>query len=434
MSQRVDIVDYDPKWPIWYEEEKQRVLEAIGHKVVAVEHIGSTSVSGLGAKPIIDMMAGVQGPAEADQCIPLLRRIGYTSFTPEPDNPDHYYCCGKGPHSIGYHLHLVRFKSQEWEKHLIFRDYLRIRRSVAQEYYELKKKLARRHDSDRAGYTSAKASFIQSALSQAHEYIGIGQFGPAYQSMLENDTHAPGSVDRTLAEQMVKLCCETAEYLYSVHTRTQILYRRGSRPQLELYVGSMIDRSSSNEKTVERIAQFTSQLQEKAESNLDKVRIGGLEEDIIGRGSDWCTDLARVSCVLCQVAELPARLVTLVDVEKAYSAHVITEVYRFGVWGAVDSTTNVVYRHEGGNPATTWELMNDPELLELHWRRESTPYTNKGQFRTAAISNYFVWQWKEYDYTASGINDYYRSILEMADKGWPGGLRWLHGEERHNIT
>jgi transglutaminase-like putative cysteine protease len=261
-------------------------------------------------------------------------------------------------------------------------------------------------------------------------FRGIKQFGQAYGVMLENDSHAPGSVDRVLMQEMVKLCSETSGYLYSAHTPIEVLYERGTRPKLESYVENLTAQAASDEEVVEEISQFTSRLQEKAEQDLDKVRIGGLEEEIIERGSDWCTDLARVGCVLCQIVGLPSRLVTLVDVEKPYSGHVIIEVYRAGVWGAVDSTTNVVYRHASGNPATTWELMNDPKLIGLHWRDESTPYTNIGQFRAAAISNYFVWQWKEYNYTVSGVNGYYRLILEMADKGWPDGLRWLHGEDR----
>lgn len=163
----VVIVEYDPQWPMLFEEEKARVLEVTGNKVLAVEHIGSTAVPGLGAKPIIDMMAGVQGLAEADQCILLLRKIGYTSFTPEPQDSDHYYCCGKGPHSVGYHLHLVRFKSHEWEKHLLFRDCLRNHSEVAQQYYELKKELAARYHSNRGTYTKTKTSFIESVIAKA---------------------------------------------------------------------------------------------------------------------------------------------------------------------------------------------------------------------------------------------------------------------------
>jgi len=261
-------------------------------------------------------------------------------------------------------------------------------------------------------------------------FRGTGQFGPAYQVMLENDSHALGSVDRVLMEQMVKLCSQTVGYLYATYTPLRILYRKGTRPKLDLYVQAITAESSSDEETVEGIARFTSRLQEKAEEDLDKMQIGGIEEEIIERGSDWCTDLARVGCVLYQIAGFPSRLVTLADIEKAYSGHAITEVYRAEVWGAVDPTTNVVYSHPGGKPASTWDLMNDPQLVGRHWRGKTTPYTNRGQFRAAAISNYFVWRWKNYDYTVSGVNDYYRSILKMAEKGWPGGLRWLHGEDK----
>jgi len=230
-------------------------------------------------------------------------------------------------------------------------------------------------------------------------------------------------------EEMVKLCPETVDFLYSSYTSVEVQYEKGIRPELESYIQNITSEASDWD-VVERIAQFTSSLQEKAEQDLDKVQVGGMEEEIIERGSDWCTDLARVGCVLCQVAGFPSRLIALINPKKAYCGHVIIEVYRTGVWGAVDPTTNVIYRYQNGKPATTWQLMNDPKLVEQHYRDESTPYTSPDWFREAAITNYFVWRWKEYDYTASGVNDYYRSILEMSEKGWPGGQRWLHGEDR----
>jgi len=85
--------------------------------------------------------------------------------------------------------------------------------------------------------------------------------------------------------------------------------------------------------------------------------------------------VARVGCALCQVAGFPARIVYLVDTEKAYSGHVIIEVYRAKVWGAVDPLTNVIYRHPGGEPASTWDLINNPRLIQSHSIGKSTPYT-----------------------------------------------------------
>jgi hypothetical protein len=71
--------------------------------------------------------------------------------------------------------------------------------------------------------------------------------------------------------------------------------------------------------------------------------------------------------------------------------------------------------------------MSKPELSEAH---QEWLYSRPEQFRAAAVSNYFIWERENYDYTVSPINEYYRAVLEMARKGWPGGMRWLHGEER----
>ena len=260
-------------------------------------------------------------------------------------------------------------------------------------------------------------------------YRGIGQFGKAYKVMLENDAHAPGSVDRLLADEMIRLCPETAEYLYSGYTPTRIYYKKGMRPVLEEYVEKVTPGSNSSEEAVQAITLFTSGLQVNAPADLDSVQFGGTEEDIIARGSDFCTDIARVGCVLYQVAGFPCRIVYLFNTGQAYSGHVIIEAYRTGAWGAIDPLTNVVYYHPDGKPASAWDLMTNPVLIECHGKNKTTPYTTVGQFRGVAISNYFVWEREEYDYTVSGINRYYRSVLEMEEQGWPGGLRWINGEE-----
>ena len=268
--------------------------------------------------------------------------------------------------------------------------------------------------------------------SDISRYQGTGQFGRAYQFMLEHDSHALGSVDRVLTEKMVRLCPETAPYLYGGYTVTCPPRREAGRPDLERRTGETIAGCRMAEDKIEKIVAFTSGLEKAVEGEvLDEMKIGGLEEEIIARGSDWCTDVARVACVLCQLARLPARMVMLFDLGNAYSGHEIIEVYRDDVWGTVDSSTATVYRDGDGSPATTWELMNRPELIESHRREDGRlpAYTRQEQFRGAAISNYFVWDWKDYDYTVSGVDDYYLSILEMSEKGWPGGLRWLHGED-----
>jgi len=260
-------------------------------------------------------------------------------------------------------------------------------------------------------------------------FTGTGAFGRAYRVMMERDAHAPSSVDRVLASKMVRLCDETAEYLYASFTPLQAQYDQGTRPELEAIVDSICPDGSGPEERLAAIVEFTRRLGDRAEDDLQKAPFGGTEEEIIARGSDWCTDVARVACVLCQVAGFPCRIVYLFDLDQAYSGHVIVEAYRRERWGALDSSTGVVYAAGRGLPASVWDLMNSPALVEAHGKDPRAFYTTVGQFRAAAIANYFARDSQRYDYTVSGINDYYLSILTMSEKGWPGGLRWLHDED-----
>ncbi len=260
-------------------------------------------------------------------------------------------------------------------------------------------------------------------------FMGSAQFGPAYQMMFDNDTHAPGSVDRVLTEQMVRLCSETETYLYTEYTPIEVSYIKGSRVKLEACIEELTADGVSSDGRIECIVQFTARLADKiADETIDAMIFGGTEEEIIDRGSDWCTDIARVACSLCQIVGIPCRIINLCDTNQAYNGHVIIEAYRNGKWGAVDSSTAVVYKYSDGSPASTWDLMNQPSLIESH--QGPTAYcTSVGQFTGTAIVNYFVWQGNDFDYTSSSINDYCRTILEMSGRGWPGGFRWLHGED-----
>jgi len=163
----VVIVDYDPQWPILYEDEKGRILDAVGHVIVAIEHIGSTAVPGMGAKPIIDIMVGVSHLADAHQCIEPLRSIGYEYLPEHGDSTLGWRYFDKGPAEARIHLHMVELASEFWERHLLFRDFLRDHPQVAQEYEQLKRGLAAEYGSDRAGYAEAKTSFIRSVEARA---------------------------------------------------------------------------------------------------------------------------------------------------------------------------------------------------------------------------------------------------------------------------
>ncbi|MFH1569693.1 MAG: transglutaminase domain-containing protein [Gemmatimonadota bacterium] len=261
-------------------------------------------------------------------------------------------------------------------------------------------------------------------------YRGLGQLGPAYRAMLERDAHAPGSVDRVLAARMVRLCAATAPVLYGDLARSVSGYRRGSRPRLEAALAPALAGTATAEERVQAIVDLTRGQAAAGDAvPIEELVLGGTEEEILGRPTDWCTDLARLACALCQVAGIPARLVLLFDTEKAYSGHVIIEARRQGVWGAADAVTGLCYVAES-RPVTTWELMKDPALAIAHRERHpGASYSEPGQFRTGAVVEYGVGDAAQYDYTTSRPNAYYRALLAMSARGWPGGLRWLHGED-----
>lgn len=266
-------------------------------------------------------------------------------------------------------------------------------------------------------------------MSNLSNFTGPMAFGRAYQRMLENDGHAKGSVDRILLQKMIRLCPETADHLYDSFTPLELRDEGGSRPELEGILNRICPATGSKGDAVDLIVKFTAGLAPNVAPELKAMLIGGTEEQIIRRGSDWCPDVARVACVLCQLAGFPARIVWLFDLEAAYSGHVIIESFRAGNWGALDPSTGVAYRHRDGRPASTWELMNDPALVERHARDPKAFYTSVGQFRCAGLANYFSWEADQYVYSTTHLNEYCFSILTMSDKGWPGGLRWLHGED-----
>jgi hypothetical protein len=250
-------------------------------------------------------------------------------------------------------------------------------------------------------------------------YQGRSVLGSAYAYMLERDAHAPGSVDQILHQRMVRLLPETVNFLYGDYSRTDMSYVRGSRPSLEKQADSITAHKGTQAQRLAAIAHYCARLGDHADDNLETMILGGSEEDIIARGSDWCTDVARVGCMLCQIVGIPARLANLFDLGSAYSGHVVVEAYRLGTWGAVDTST----------PVTTWELMHDAAFVREIASDPTATYSRPEQFSAAAIVNYRLVDWESYDYTPSGLNEYYRSILRLSQKGWPGGLRWLHGED-----
>lgn len=166
MEKTVKIKQYNPDWVSEFHQEKARIMEVLKNDSLCVEHIGSTSVMGLGAKSILDIMAGVQHLAEADAFIEPLKSIGY-EFVPHKEFPERRFF-RKGQWRAGtHHLHIYRFGSGQWKNQLSFRDYLRSHPDVRKQYQQLKMSLAEKHPADKVGYTKAKAPFILNVMESA---------------------------------------------------------------------------------------------------------------------------------------------------------------------------------------------------------------------------------------------------------------------------
>lgn len=164
LSQPIQIVEYDPAWPRMFEEEKQRILEACGDWLETVEHVGSTSVRELAAKPVIDMMPGLRRLEDGVHCIEPMQRLGY-QYLGEYGIPERLYFNKGVPRS--YQVHMFQVGHPEWDRHLLFRNYLRAHPEAAAAYASLKKELAEKFRHDRNAYTDAKTEFIRTIEGQA---------------------------------------------------------------------------------------------------------------------------------------------------------------------------------------------------------------------------------------------------------------------------
>ena len=162
----VELSAYSPMWPAVFDIERARLLEIFGADAVLVEHVGSTAVPGLGAKPIIDILLGAPTLAVVDRHIPALVETGYRHVQ-EFDRilPERRYLVKTHGHPGHFHLHAVVYDTPFWKDHLAFRDVLREDPGLAVRYWRLKSALAARHRTDRAAYTEGKAEFIKNALA-----------------------------------------------------------------------------------------------------------------------------------------------------------------------------------------------------------------------------------------------------------------------------
>jgi GrpB-like predicted nucleotidyltransferase (UPF0157 family) len=164
LSNPIAVVDYDRGWPDEFARERQRILERLGAYIVELEHYGSTAIPGLAAKPIIDMLAGVQDVDAAPVAARSLLDIGYTDFGVQVPGR-RLFTRGGRANEATHHLHFVVYRSPAWYEPLQFRDSLRRDPILAQQYAHLKRELAARHGRDVREYSKGKSEFVASVLN-----------------------------------------------------------------------------------------------------------------------------------------------------------------------------------------------------------------------------------------------------------------------------
>lgn len=151
-----------------FEDEKRILQTALGDVEAQIEHIGSTAVAGLAAKPVIDLMVGLADFSIADQVVPKIEALGYEYIQKYEDVMPFRRFLIKEQGGIRTHqIHMVGIGGEFWERHLLFRDYLRQNPGIAEQYASLKKELAEREWVDVNEYAKAKTEFIREIEHQA---------------------------------------------------------------------------------------------------------------------------------------------------------------------------------------------------------------------------------------------------------------------------
>ena len=160
----IELVEYDTAWPVRFEREAKRIRGALGVRALLVEHVGSTSVPGLAAKPIVDIVLAVQDSSDEDAYVPALEAAGYVLRIREPDWFEHRVF--KGP-DTEVNLHVFSAGCEEIGRMLAFRDHLRANDDDRELYERTKRELASREWAFVQDYADAKTAVVREIVARA---------------------------------------------------------------------------------------------------------------------------------------------------------------------------------------------------------------------------------------------------------------------------
>ena len=164
----VRLAEYNAGWKQLFEEEQARLRAAVGQWVLDIQHVGSTSIPRIAAKPILDIAVAVSNFEKASVCIEPMQHLGY-EYRGEHGIPRRHFFV-KGNPTI-YHVHMNEIHSRDWENQVVFRDWMIAHPELAEEYTALKAGLADRFPTDREAYTEGKAPFIERVLRLARSEL-----------------------------------------------------------------------------------------------------------------------------------------------------------------------------------------------------------------------------------------------------------------------
>jgi GrpB-like predicted nucleotidyltransferase (UPF0157 family) len=160
----VRLVPYTPEWKQLYEMEKVSLQDRLDAYILDIQHVGSTSIPGMLAKPIVDIAIAIADFEEARVCIPLMEELEY-EYRGEFGIPHRHYFVKGDPRT--FHVHMSEIDSLEWENTILFRDYICQHTDIAKEYAQLKISLALKYPQERTAYMEGKTAFVERVIQLA---------------------------------------------------------------------------------------------------------------------------------------------------------------------------------------------------------------------------------------------------------------------------
>ncbi|QPC46966.1 GrpB family protein [Mangrovibacillus cuniculi] len=156
----VSLIHYKEEWSEIFHKDKNMILQILGNNIVDIQHVGSTAIPGISAKPIIDILVGLKNIFETESFISKLEEKNY-KYRPNASTKDRLFFIKGTEDFRTHHLHVVQHDSNEWNRMIHFRDYLRENVNVALEYNKLKEELAVKFPNNREEYTKGKEDFVK---------------------------------------------------------------------------------------------------------------------------------------------------------------------------------------------------------------------------------------------------------------------------------